>query len=90
MIVVLLVAIVLTANGAAGITATGAAHPAHGDGDALLPAPERRSRGPPVSPVRLARPTVVVPVLSVSIRSSPQCPQCQRCAVGRAAPDRGP
>ena len=61
MIVVILVLLALTVWATAGMPATDATPSAHGDVDVLIPAPELRSRGPPASSVRLARPTVAVP-----------------------------
>jgi hypothetical protein len=70
-IVVLLVVLALPVWATAGMPATGAAPSAHGDADVLIPAPELRSRGPPASSVRLARPTVAVPS---PVRVDPQFP----------------
>ena len=80
MILVILVLLALTVWATAGMPATGAAPSAPGDADVVIPAPEVRSRGPPASSVRLARPTAEVPVLSVrpavprSVRSANDVP----------------
>ena len=86
MIVVILVLLALTVWATAGMPATGAAPSAHGDADVLISAPEVRSRGPPASSVRLARPTAEVPVLSVRPAVHEQSPQCRSAAMPSAGP----
>ena len=85
--IVVILAVALTLRGTAGTPTTGADPSAHGDADVVMPAHEVRSRGPPTSSVRLARPTAAVPVSPFD----PQCTSSHRSAARRArARDAGP
>jgi len=63
--VILLVLALIVAVVPAPSVITGATAPADAYPDVPAPPPARRSRGPPPSPVRLARPTAQCPVLSI-------------------------